>query len=219
MLSDLHQRGDTPDHTGKSGPQSHLLRRYRGHRPPVLPVHRDEGGALCGQAPAPAVYRAYGAGHRGAVCTGLFVFYAGGGAAGDAAHGAGTGARSDDAAGLRHRVRLHRPAGAAAHAGGKGGARPVRRGAVQRLLRLRGGGGAGLCGRRERGAEIAGPGAAGAQAERELYRHADRRPGDQGHRGAVPHDDQPVGIPAAAAAGQRRRAAVPYRARAGAGQR
>ena len=31
----------------------------------------------------------------------------------------------------------------------------------------------------------------------------------KGHRGAVPHDDQSVGIPAAAAAGQRRRAAVP----------
>ena len=69
---------------------------------PFTPVHRDEGGALCGQAPAPAVYRAYGAGHRGAVCAGLFVLYAGGGAAGDAAHGAGAGAHSDDAAGLRH---------------------------------------------------------------------------------------------------------------------
>ena len=70
--------------------------------PRYCPVHRDEGGALCGQAPAPAVYRAYGAGHRGAVCAGLLVLYAGGGAAGDAAHGAGAGARSDDAAGLRH---------------------------------------------------------------------------------------------------------------------
>ena len=84
------------------------------------------------------------------------------------------------------------PHGAAAHAGGKGSARPVRRGAVQRLLRLRGGGGAGLCGRRERRAESSqGREPLVLTRERELHRHADRRPGDQGHRGALPHDDQP----------------------------
>ncbi|MFR1973966.1 MAG: FAD-dependent oxidoreductase [Oscillospiraceae bacterium] len=48
-------------------------------------------------------------------------------------------------------------------------------------------------------------------AQRELHRHSYRRSGDQGHSGAVPHDDLPLRVPAAAAAGQRRPASVSHR--------
>ena len=63
----------------------------------------------------------------------------------------------------------------------------------------------------------AGAGAYDPAAQRELHRHPHRRSGDQGYAGAVPHHDQPVGVPAAAAAGQRRPAADPHRLPAGAG--
>ena len=136
VLPDLHQRRDAPHHPRESGPQPHLLRRHRGHRPPLLPVHRDEDRPLCGQAPPPAVHRAHGAGHRGDVHPGVLLLHAGGGAASDAPQCGRTGARGDDAPRLRHRVRLHRSTGPAAHAGGQDRLRSVRRGTVQRLLRL-----------------------------------------------------------------------------------
>ena len=58
---------------------------------------------------------------------------------------------------------------------------------------------------------LLGRGAADPEAQRKLHRHPHRRPGHQGHPGALPHDDQPLGIPPAAAAGQRRPAADPAR--------
>ena len=48
----------------ESGPQPHVQRHDRGRRPALLPEHRDEDRPLCRQAPAPAVRRADGAGHR-----------------------------------------------------------------------------------------------------------------------------------------------------------
>ena len=73
--------------------------------------------------------------------------------------------------------------------------------AVQRLVGLRGGCRSGLCRGRERGAEAARRGAHDTQALRRLYRHAHRRPRDQGHKRTLPHDDLPKRIQAAAPAG------------------
>ena len=46
---------------------------HSGGGPPVLPLHRDQGGALPGQGAPPAVYRAHGTGYRGAVYPGIFL--------------------------------------------------------------------------------------------------------------------------------------------------
>ena len=53
-------------------------------------------------------------------------------------------------------------------------------GPVQRLLRLRGGGGAGLCGGGERRLEDTGQGPLHSPAQRGIYRHSYRRSGDKG---------------------------------------
>ena len=52
---------------------------------------------------------------------------------------------------------------------------------------------------------VQGQGAACPRPRPVLYRHPDRRPGHQGLLRPLPHDDLPLGIPPAAAPGQRRR--------------
>ena len=73
VLPDLHQRAHARDNPRKSRPQPDIFRRYRGHRPALLPQHRDKGDDLCRQAAPSAVHRADGAEHRGAVHSGLLV--------------------------------------------------------------------------------------------------------------------------------------------------
>ena len=92
-----------------------LRRHHRGGGAPVLPLHRDQGGALPRQGAPPALPGAHGAEHRGALSPGLFLLPAGGRADRHAPHHPRPGARRDDPAGLRHRVRLRRPHSAAPH--------------------------------------------------------------------------------------------------------
>ena len=89
----------------------------------------------------------------------------------------------------------------------------------QRHHRLRGGGGAGVAGRDQRRAPDPGRGAGGASPLGSLRGGHDRRPGDPGHRGAVPHVHLAVGVPAALAERQRRPAADGAGRAAGPGDR
>ena len=73
LLPDLYQREDPSGHPGQSGPFAAVFRRDHRRGAPLLPVHRGQGGALCGQAPASAVCGALRPGHRRAVPAGLFL--------------------------------------------------------------------------------------------------------------------------------------------------
>ena len=59
------------------------------------------------------------------------------------------------------------------------------------------------CEQNKRRFEAEGPPALYSPPQRRIYRHPDRRSGDQGHQRALPHDDLPQRIPPAPPAGQR----------------
>ncbi|CUP60735.1 Uncharacterised protein [Flavonifractor plautii] len=213
VLADLHQRRHPRRYPGQPEPLPPVLRGDRGHRAPVLPLHRGQGGALCRQGAAPALCGAHGAEHRRALHPGPVLLPAGGRAGADAPHHSRPGAGRDDPPGLRHRVRLRGSHRAAPHPGAQAGGGTLRGRAVQRLLRLRGGRRPGLRGRGERRPEASEPGAPHSAARPGVHRGAHRRSGDQGHQRALPHDDLPHRVPPAPPAGQRRPAAVPRGAR------
>ena len=52
LLHHLYQREDPRNHPGQPGPLPHVLRGDRGGRPPVLPLHRGQGGPVCRTSPA-----------------------------------------------------------------------------------------------------------------------------------------------------------------------
>ena len=124
-------------HPGQSGPLApSTTASSRAWAPGTAPPSRTKVVRFAGQGAAPALHRAHGPGHRGAVHPGLLLLPARGRAAADAPHHPRPGAGGDDPVRLRHRVRLRGPHRAAAHPGVQESSRPLRGGTVQRLLRL-----------------------------------------------------------------------------------
>ena len=175
----------------------------RGRGPALLSLHRGQGGAFRGPRFPPDLRRAGGARHLGALPERHFHQPALRRAACAGALDSRLRAGAHHPAGLRHRVRLLRSAGAAFHPGDEGGARALPGRADQRHHRLRGGRRARSRRGVQRGGPRAGEGAVEPAARRGLYRRADRRPRHPRHRRALPHVHQPCRVSPAAARGQR----------------
>ena len=105
-----HDRGDARHHPRQSHPLGHVFRADRLDRPALLPVHRGQGRALCRPRNAPGLPRAGGPRRRHGLSQRHLHLAAGRGAGSLHPHHAGAGKGADQAARLRHRVRLRRPA-------------------------------------------------------------------------------------------------------------
>ena len=114
--------------------------QIEGIGPAVLPLDRRQDGEVPGQAASPDFSRTRGPGHQRGLRQRHVHEHADRRAGGDDRFRARPGARGDDPAGVRHRVRRHRPPGTGAYARGEVHPRAVPGRADQRNLRLRGGG-------------------------------------------------------------------------------
>ncbi len=137
-------------HPRRPGSLADVLRRDRGRRSALLPLDRGQGGALRRQGLAPDLPGARGPGHLRGLPERHLHLAALRSAAGAGALDPGPRERAPDPPGLRDRVRLLRPARPEGLAGNQGGGRVVLRRPDQRHHRLRGSGGAGPDGRRQR---------------------------------------------------------------------
>ncbi len=134
-----HDRGDPRHHPRQPGPLAHVFRPDRQRGAALLPLHRGQGRALRRPGRASDLPGAGGPRRRHGLPQRRLDLAAGGRAGGVPAHDSGPGKGGDSALRLCHRVRLCRPARAAAHAGGQAPAAPVPGRPDQRHHRLRGG--------------------------------------------------------------------------------
>ena len=152
VLADGDQRARPRAHPREPAPQPDVLGPDSRRRPALLPVGRGQGRAVRRQGPPHDLPRARRVGLRGDLRQRPLDLAARRRAARDPRRDPRALAGAHDPARLRRRVRLRLSRSAAALARGARGARALSRGADQRHLGLRGGGGAGDPGGDQRGA-------------------------------------------------------------------